>query len=365
MSCIINIFTADKQIVSADSAVSSESRTYAGVEKIIPLSNDPPIVLSYYGNADFEGIPIANIVSEFKKNTDFSKVNTVVKVKESLLEFIHDKLKRRSLDEFINENLCIFKESLDQLNSFDLKYYSQNEFDEEILPKFEKYNFDFKYVGASVLSDIELEVFNKNMNNLFLSELSNDVSGIVISGINKNTMKNSYTAFEMICNNHDDVVISNVFEELNFSECKIRVFAQNDVIKGFFNGIDNITFEELEDYLVCNFNEAFDKTLEIIKKYVDNSEIRFEDIISEIEMVKINFISDELLKNKLHDIERKNMRIILKEIEIMPKIELINISRILINMTRLKRIFTSNRVTVDGNVLSYVLSLKEGIEKFY
>ena len=264
------------------------------------------------------------------------------------MEFIHDKLKRRSLDDFINENLCIFKESLEQLNSFDLKYYSQNEFDEEILPKFEKYNFDFKYIGASVLSDIELGIFNKNMNNLFLSELSNDVSGIVISGINKKTMKNSYTAFEMICNNHDDVVISNEFEELNFSECKIRIFAQNDVIKGFFNGIDNITFEELEDYLVCNFNEAFDKTLEIIKKYVGNSEIRFDDIISEIEMVKINFISDELLKNKLHDIERKNMRIILKEIEIMPKNELINISRILINMTRLKRIFTSNRLLLMG-----------------
>ncbi|MBR1610839.1 MAG: hypothetical protein IJ672_05060 [Methanobrevibacter sp.] len=58
MSCIINIFTADKQIVSADSAVSSESRTYTGVEKIIPLSNDPPIVLSHYGNADFEGIQL-------------------------------------------------------------------------------------------------------------------------------------------------------------------------------------------------------------------------------------------------------------------------------------------------------------------
>ena len=156
------------------------------------------------------------------------------------------------------------------------------------------------------------------MNNLFLSELSNEVSGIVISGINKKTMKNSYTAFEMICNNHEGVVISNEFEELNFTECKIKVFAQNDVIKGFFNGIDNISFEELENYLVCNFNEAFDKILEIIKKYIENSKICFDDISSEIEMVKINFISGELLKNKVHDIERENMGIILKEIEIMP-----------------------------------------------
>lgn len=85
MSCIIHIFTPEKQIVSADSAVSSESRTYTGVEKILPLSSDPPIVVSYYGNADFEEIPIANIVSEFKKNIDFSKVNTVVKVKNCLL----------------------------------------------------------------------------------------------------------------------------------------------------------------------------------------------------------------------------------------------------------------------------------------
>ena len=138
MSCIINIFTADKQIVSADSAVSSENSTYTGVEKIIPLSNDPPIVLPHYGNADFEGIPVANIVSEFKKSTDFSKINTVVKVKESLLEFVHDKLEIRSLDDFVNEKLCIFKDSLEQLGEYDLKYYSQIEFNEEILPKFEE-----------------------------------------------------------------------------------------------------------------------------------------------------------------------------------------------------------------------------------
>ncbi|MBQ9161258.1 MAG: hypothetical protein IJ122_08090 [Methanobrevibacter sp.] len=239
MSCIINIFTADKQIVSADSAVSSESRTYTGVEKIIPLSNDPPIVLSHYGNADFEGIPIANIVSEFKKSTDFSKINTVVKVKESLLEFIHEKVNINSLEDFLNEKLCIFRESLEQLDDFELKYYSQNKIDEKTNQKVGKYHYDFKYLAPSELSEIEKDIFNENMNVIFQSELSDELTGIVISGINKDSMKNSYVSFEMICNGFDGVIICKENEELNFGDCKIKVFAQKDVVHDFFNGIDD------------------------------------------------------------------------------------------------------------------------------
>lgn len=365
MSCIINIFTADKQIVSADSAVSSENSTYTGVEKIIPLSNDPPIVLPHYGNADFEGIPVANIVSEFKKSTDFSKINTVVKVKESLLEFVHDKLEIRSLDDFVNEKLCIFKDSLEQLGEYDLKYYSQIEFNEEILPKFEEYNFDFKYIGVSVLSEMELEIFNRNMNNLFLSELSNEVSGIVISGINKKTMKNSYTAFEMICNNHEGVVISNEFEELNFTECKIKVFAQNDVIHDFFYGIDDGVFNTIARNIEIYNCESLSSLLNFIKNDIKLSILELNKIEDEIRNIKENYDSSNSFKKKMDEMKIEKMNTIVKEIEIMPKYDLIQMSEILIKITRLKRIITSERVTVDGKVLHFVLSLKEGIEKVY
>ena len=40
-------------------------------------------------------------------------------------------------------------------------------------------------------------------------------------------------------------------------------------------------------------------------------------------------------------------------------------SKTLINMTRLKQIINSERETVGNNVITFVLSLKKGIEKFY
>ncbi|MBQ2635290.1 MAG: hypothetical protein IJG09_01100, partial [Methanobrevibacter sp.] len=68
---------------------------------------------------------------------------------------------------------------------------------------------------------------------------------------------------------------------------------------------------------------------------------------------------------KMDEMKIEKMNTIVKEIEIMPKYDLIQMSEILIKITRLKRIITSERVTVDGKVLHFVLSLKEGIEKVY
>lgn len=59
------------------------------------------------------------------------------------------------------------------------------------------------------------------------------------------------------------------------------------------------------------------------------------------------------------------MKNILDKIEIMPRHEIINMSKTLIDLTKLKRILTSEQVTVDGEILTYVLSLKNGIEKYY
>lgn len=56
---------------------------------------------------------------------------------------------------------------------------------------------------------------------------------------------------------------------------------------------------------------------------------------------------------------------ILNEIEIMPQEEIMKMTETLINLTRLKRILSSEHVTVDGKVKHFVVSLKNGIEKFY
>jgi hypothetical protein len=88
-------------------------------------------------------------------------------------------------------------------------------------------------------------------------------------------------------------------------------------------------------------------------------------ISEEIEFIKKNSIIKQEFEDNFHNFGRLKSDNILDEIEIMPKEELMKMNETLINLTRLKRIITSEQVTVDGEVKHYVLSLKNGIEKFY
>lgn len=169
----------------------------------------------------------------------------------------------------------------------------------------------------------------------------------------------------MICNGFDGVIICKENEELNFGECKIKVFAQKDVIHDFFNGIDddvlNTIARDIESY---NY-ESLNFLLDFIKNKINISTPELNKIEEEIRNIKENHTSLNSFQRKMNEMKIEKMNTIVQEIEIMPKYDLIQMSQILIEITRLKRIITSERVTVDGKVLHFVLSLKEGTEKVY
>ncbi|MDO5814272.1 MAG: hypothetical protein Q4Q18_01440 [Methanobrevibacter sp.] len=365
MTCIITIFTPDKTIISEDSAVSSNTRTYTGVEKTIILSNDPPMTMSYYGNSDFDNIPVENIISEYVKHTDFKIVNTVDKVKKDFLNYVNKVMPQESIDEYLQRKLISFKEECRGFSDTDMKYYSLINFEKTTLPLFEDYEFDFSDLIPDNITSNEKVRLNRNLNNIFLSLFSDELCGIVIVGVNKKTMKNGYTNFEMLFNLKNNVLICNENEELHMNKSRIKVFAQNDVINGFFNDIDG----ELLSIISQNLQEYINETLKILFSNLEyKTNISKEDlrkINDEINHVQENSMIKEEFENSIKNLENNNMENILNEIEIMPKCEIMKMNETLINLTRLKRIITSEPMTVDGNVSHHVLSLKNGIEKFY
>ena len=112
MTCLILIITSILIVLAADDAVTLENRIYEGMEKIHGLSNDPPISMMIYGNSDFSGIPLENIISEYKKKTDFKKVNTILKVKKNFLKFVNKSLNTITIEEYLNNELKKFKEEI-------------------------------------------------------------------------------------------------------------------------------------------------------------------------------------------------------------------------------------------------------------
>ena len=273
MSCITCVFTPGKIVVSEDSAVSSDTRTYTGVEKTIILSHDPPMTISCYGNSDFDDMPLENIISEYIKKTDFKKVDRIDKVKEDLIEYVHRVMPEQSIEEFLNKRLILFKKQISKLDKNELKYYSLIKYEKRTLAIFEK--------------------INENLNNLFLSSLKEELSGIVIIGIDKETMTNGYTKFEMLFNGKNKVIICNEEEELNLKKTELKVFAQSDVIIGFFNGIDETLVSEISEEIEYYSRISLKILLTNLKNKTELSKNDIENISNEIEFINENSIIKE------------------------------------------------------------------------
>lgn len=109
-------------------------------------------------------------------------------------------MKKENIEKYLKDKLSNFKKEVETLNTEAIQYYSTQEIKNEILPLFLNYQFDFTNETPQELSQEQKELFNRNMNNEFLSKISEETSGIVISGFNKETLKGSYCAFEMIAN---------------------------------------------------------------------------------------------------------------------------------------------------------------------
>lgn len=351
-------------LLAADNAVTLDERIYGEAQKIFKLSNDPPLAMMIYNSSDFCEIPLENLISEYVKKTDFSRINTPLKVKEDFLQYTHKTLKKDNIEEYIKEELNNFRKEVLTLNNEAIDHYSTQKIKNEILPLFKDYKFDFSDETPRNLSKKQKELFNINMNNEFLSKLSEETSGIVISGFDKETLKGSYCAFEMILNTETKVEITNQSEENNVKKNTIKIFAQSDVIESFFNGIDETLLQDISE----NINFYANQTIEYILKCVEDEKTITEDNLKNIrrnfESIKENpMIKNEFLDN-IEILKGNIMENILYEIEGMPKKELLNMAKSLIKITRLKRILSSERVTVGEEVTSYVLTLKDGVEIF-
>jgi hypothetical protein len=153
MTCLVLIITSILIVLAADDAVTLENRIYEGMEKICGLSNDPPISMMIYGNSDFCGIPLENIISEFKKKTDFTKIDTVLKVKNAFLSYVNETLNAETVEEYLYNELKKFKEEIkEDLKEIDLKYLTQQKENIQKLECFEKYPLNFEDILPKYLT---------------------------------------------------------------------------------------------------------------------------------------------------------------------------------------------------------------------
>ena len=104
------IMTPSAVAMAADSVVTvNGNKTYGGVNKLFMLSNNPPMWIMTYNNANFLNFPIETIIKDFRYRISENKFNTITDFKDSFNDYLNslsggkDKIKSFSIMDKFNE----------------------------------------------------------------------------------------------------------------------------------------------------------------------------------------------------------------------------------------------------------------------
>ena len=365
--------------MAADSVVTvNGNKTYDGVNKLFMLSNNPPMGIMTYNNANFLNFPMETIIKNFRYKISTNDFNNITDFKDAFNDYLNnlssgkDKIKLFSImdkfNEFINQltnDLNKFAMFINQFNNETINI--DNEKYEQLL--FE--NLDFKKVYDSKITelanniecddDIDLVVLLKRV---FIKRwVLDEYIGIVIAGFNRENLFPAYMHFKIIVLDGVNFIFDDFEEDCVGGETAVilKPFAQTNVISNFLNGIDMSTNYHIASYFEKIINDYSNNLEELIKT---NKKINGKDeqeILSDLEVLKKNNQQIVLdFVGFIDTLKNKNSEPILKSIRSLPKEELANLSESLINITSLKVKVQDNLETVGGDVDVAIITKGDG-----
>ena len=360
--------------MAADSIVTvSDESTYEGVNKLFMLSNNPPMGIMIYGNAEFMGIPMETLIDEYKKIADFGVNNSVHKIMEDFLDFLENSYHKYA-DSSINDyyfDFNAFKEKIIQIIENDksalvndLLFIDSQVSDEILNLAKEKALFDeheeiFEELVNNI-SDLSIENPGDALKKKFISELS--FTGIVIAGFDEEYIYPSFCEYEVYFVFNEKIFHQKHDEGINIQEPMIKPFAQRDVIDNFLFGIDF--------YLIKLFEIFFRKSLDNYGNYFLNSDREnYEDgenqiLDSTVDDIKFSMDYSEYIMAEFENLIKSIIDIysypILANLTALPKNELINMCELLIRITSLKRKVSRGLTTVGGDIDVALISNGDG-----
>lgn len=356
MTSEILIMTPNAIAMAADSVVTvSNKKTYEGVNKLFMLSNNPPVGIMIYNNANFFNFPMETIIKDFREKqgepcktvnefkAKFEKYLTnicesnihlfPIDIKEEIDYFIRD------FKEEMQKNKNILHNCNYEKNTFDLKKYTKNVNTINFNSYFDEQVRDF------VNNSDEIILLKKIF---FENKINTQFTGVVISGFNQKDLFPSSISFKIIPID-SSFIIDHVEENSVNRETTVVLtpFAQIDTITNFLNGIDESTAFQIINYFNNVIGDYSDRLIQVI-----NSSTQ----VNSGKSLKLNEITDE--KNKICNdfcmfidkLKEENYKPIIKSMASLPKEELANLAESLINITSMKLKVQDNLETVGGDV---------------
>ena len=379
MTSEVLIMTPSAVAMAADSVVTvNGNKTYEGVNKLFMLSNNPPMGIMTYNNANFLTFPMETIIKDFRDKISDKKFNTIYDFKKEFNDYLNgvcngkDDVTSYSIVDKFNSFIKQLNQDLDEIPNF-IKHISE----ETININNEKYekllfeNEEFKRIYDSKIQevtrnikceeDIDLVVLFKR---LFIKRFVLDrFTGIVIAGFNRENLFPSYVHFKIIVLDGFKFIFDDCEKDCVGGETAVilKPFAQINAITNFLNGIDVSTNYLIASYFKKVIDDYSNNIEELIKA---NRKINGKDeqvVLSDFEYLKQNnerIVSDFV--GFIDTLKDKNSEPILKSIMSLPKEELANLSESLINITSLKVKVQDNLETVGGDVDVAIITKGDG-----
>lgn len=407
MTAEVAILNKSSVSLAADSAITISNgdtsyKTFESGDKLFELSLSQPIGIMFYGNGQFYGLPIANIIRDFR-----SQKKVYLKVEDAALDFLkflfetaksapdeiitgeyHSRL-YPILSEITNnvrERLYdVFFEKMREAKepNIDIDSLRSELFDREILELTEslKDRFDNAFfVGGAEPKSVPVKICREmkdrlNETDTFVTEasfelfrefillliqreiLSISLMGIVVAGFGEDEKLPSLYACQI------DGFFGNRLKYAKSEQCDIHrtgrtaaiySFAQKDMMDRFLYGFDDETKNSVQQFTKSSIDEIFELIL---------SKIEDDDLRSKLELTTSaakQAFNKKLQQDCFSAITEAGRREIEDMIRFMPKPELAQMAESLINLTSMKRRVSKGMETVGGPVDVAVISKSEG-----
>ena len=359
-------------VLGADSAVTINGKKIrTGVEKLFKLSDEPPMGMMIFGNANFQNIPMETLIKQYSKKTKFKKLKNIGNIQDDFLKYLSNVTPPFDFKKAIKDNLDDYlKEVEDKFDEI-----SKGEFDEfiscfkedealDFVKDLKEFNL-FDNVFCEIIPDF---VSKKDLNHVvhvlkmkFFYKIVPSSTGVVIAGFSEEDLFPSFVSFELVLNNGGKIEFKSLKSKINYYFGYIMPFAQRDVIDTFLTGSSILVKDVLRFYLLSFFDNYDDLIIDVITSNDKFDEKSREEFVNEIK--KIKSLNEETIDQFMmffDTLEDIMMKPILASISTMPKKELIDMANSLIGITSLRRKIDSDIESVGGEIALAIITKGEG-----
>ena len=393
MTAEIAIVNRNGIALAADSALTIGSdRVWNSSNKLFSLGPDNDIAVMVYGAGQFEGFPWELIIKLFRKETADQRFSTVESCSTAFLSFLRDarfkaddQIRRAALFRYV-EVLEFIRDSIKDVgNSSNISQRALLSACEDFLDTFKDYaditdlsgcptEEELLIENEKIFIDLAKDIFRvsqvskktlKNLGScLFLSVrktiFDSNATGVVFAGFGETELFPA--VLEVKCDGKvGDFLRSWVVRKIDTNEEKrsktiIIPFAQDDIFKLFVEGISPV-YEEFLGRLLSNLlREKSDRLIDLFVR--EPREKTVEKAKQNRENQKIIEYFDKEFRHYRH---RAVVSPILEVVNALPKDEMGELARALVELTSLRRKVDAKLQSVGGPVDVAVISKGDGL----